>query len=214
MSVRMLKLKLLLCVLVILSIGAIESQAATVPQKAPQEKSSTKTDQENALASTKKAVEDYKASLQKLADIYDQNVKTATERVAKMKELLDQGLISKKEYEQSEQALAQAQLQAQDTHNQYNSADAILQNPYAIVDNAVASNSTNWTTGNSAVDGYIKRYGSIYGVDPFLVFCVIDQESGFNKRAKSPKGAQGLMQLMPDTALRYGVTNAYDAEQN
>lgn len=44
-------------------------------------------------------------------------------------------------------------------------------------------------------------------LDPALVHAVIHVESGYNQKAVSPKGAIGLMQLMPDTARRYGVTN-------
>lgn len=53
-----------------------------------------------------------------------------------------------------------------------------------------------------------------YRLDPDLVNSVIKAESGFNVRAVSPKGAQGLMQLMPDTASKLGVPNAFDPQAN
>jgi soluble lytic murein transglycosylase-like protein len=53
-----------------------------------------------------------------------------------------------------------------------------------------------------------------YRLDPDLVNSVIKAESGFNVRAVSPKGAQGLMQLMPGTASQLGVPNAFDARAN
>lgn len=53
-----------------------------------------------------------------------------------------------------------------------------------------------------------------YHLDPDLVNSVIHAESGFNTRARSPKGAQGLMQLMPSTANALGVNNAFDPQQN
>lgn len=71
-----------------------------------------------------------------------------------------------------------------------------------------------WTTGNPRLDEMIRAGGQRWGVDPYLIFCVMEQESRFNPRALSPKGAQGLMQLMPGTAARFGVRNSFDPQQN
>ena len=60
----------------------------------------------------------------------------------------------------------------------------------------------------------IERVAARHGVAPALVRAVIHTESNYNPRAVSPKGAQGLMQLMPATAQRYGVTDTFDPEQN
>jgi soluble lytic murein transglycosylase-like protein len=71
-----------------------------------------------------------------------------------------------------------------------------------------------WTTGNPKYDELIATSAARNGVDPNLVVAVMRQESGFNSRALSYKGASGLMQLMPGTARRFGVTNIFDAAQN
>jgi hypothetical protein len=60
----------------------------------------------------------------------------------------------------------------------------------------------------------VRAASGTYSLDPDLVNSVIRAESGFNVRAVSPKGAQGLMQLMPQTASQLGVRNAFDPEAN
>jgi soluble lytic murein transglycosylase-like protein len=66
----------------------------------------------------------------------------------------------------------------------------------------------------SRFDAFIDRYSLQYGVDPVLVRAVIQVESDFNPRCVSQKNARGLMQLIPETARRYGVANVFDPEQN
>ncbi len=63
-------------------------------------------------------------------------------------------------------------------------------------------------------DEAIQEHSSRRGLDARLVKSVILVESNFNPRAVSRKGARGLMQLMPQTALRYGVKNVHDAVEN
>lgn len=72
----------------------------------------------------------------------------------------------------------------------------------------------DWTTGNAKIDDLIRVNGARFGVDPYLVFCVIEHESHFHLRAVSPKGARGLMQLMPGTASRFGVRRSFDPAEN
>lgn len=62
--------------------------------------------------------------------------------------------------------------------------------------------------------GIIETASRAYGVDKNLVHAVITAESGYNPQAVSRTGAQGLMQLMPQTARRYGVHNSMDPVEN
>jgi soluble lytic murein transglycosylase-like protein len=63
-------------------------------------------------------------------------------------------------------------------------------------------------------DAIIEAEAKSAGVEPNLLRAVIVVESGFNPRAVSKRGAVGLMQLMPQTATRFGVSNRYDPRQN
>lgn len=67
---------------------------------------------------------------------------------------------------------------------------------------------------NSVYDSYIRIASAKHQMDPELVRAVIRQESNFNYRDISHKGAQGLMQLMPDTAKKLGVQDAFDPWEN
>lgn len=67
---------------------------------------------------------------------------------------------------------------------------------------------------SAAYDPYVEAAARKVEVDEALIRAVIVVESAFNARAVSPRGAMGLMQLMPATAQQYGVSDAFDPEQN
>ncbi|MCC7175313.1 MAG: lytic transglycosylase domain-containing protein [Bryobacterales bacterium] len=66
----------------------------------------------------------------------------------------------------------------------------------------------------SPIPEVVRKAAVQKGLDPLLVHSVIQAESNYNPFAVSPKGAQGLMQLMPATARRYGVTNGFSIAEN
>jgi soluble lytic murein transglycosylase-like protein len=68
--------------------------------------------------------------------------------------------------------------------------------------------------GRGRFDALIEEHARLQGIRTDLVRAVVQVESGFNPRALSPKGAMGLMQLMPDTARQLGVVNPYNPEEN
>ena len=77
-----------------------------------------------------------------------------------------------------------------------------------------ASHMKGFTTGDVLIDSYIVDSSRRYGIDPLLIYAQMHQESSFKLKALSHKGASGLMQLMPATARRLGVTNIYEPRQN
>jgi hypothetical protein len=67
---------------------------------------------------------------------------------------------------------------------------------------------------SQSIEGIISESARKYHLDPALIKAIIAVESGGNSKAVSPAGAQGLMQLMPDTAAELGVTDPFDPAQN
>ena len=190
---RLSKAVLLLGFVVIASVSAVSAQAQeTVPADAKSE---------------------LKGSLKDLSTLYQNEVERLEKRQQQSKELYNDGLISRVEFENGEKALADARAKVEQLAKEISAADQPApMAPDLGAELAVAG--AVWSTGNTKIDGLIRYYGTQYGVDPYLIYCTMSQESGFSAGATSPKGAQGLMQLMPGTAARYGVTNPYDVAQS
>ncbi len=85
---------------------------------------------------------------------------------------------------------------------------------YDMLTMGTASNLNGFTTGNPQIDSFIVDSSRRYRIDPLLIYAQMHQESAFKLKALSHKGASGLMQLMPATARRLGVTKIYDPKQN
>jgi soluble lytic murein transglycosylase-like protein len=87
---------------------------------------------------------------------------------------------------------------------------------YTLIEDQASAQETG-TVGNlsrNAYDDLIKQHSEANGLDPRLVKAVMITESNGNPRALSHKGAQGLMQIMPDTAQFLELRNPFDPEQN
>ncbi len=94
--------------------------------------------------------------------------------------------------------------------------------PYKLWRKGEATKPKGWRDGYRVMPrlereryaGLVDRFADLYEVDPTLVRAVIHAESAFRPDAVSPKGAGGLMQLMPATAARFDVADRFDPEEN
>jgi soluble lytic murein transglycosylase-like protein len=92
---------------------------------------------------------------------------------------------------------------------------AVTAKPGAVTGTAGFRTTTQLTSRRtSQYDDVIADHAARHDVNPDLVRAVIQAESGFNPRARSVKGAMGLMQLMPQTAAEYGVLDAFNPIEN
>ena len=188
--------------ILMLSVNAVRAQDKTPAPTATSEKAANSTTA-------------YKTSLDSLLTLYNNEVERLEKQNSQSKDLYNQGLISRVDLEKSDKDLADARAKVEEIGKQIAEANK----PTPVVSLADAASTTgisneSWSTGNTRIDGLIRLYGNQYGVDPYLIYCLMSQESKFASSATSPKGAQGLMQLMPGTAARYGVTNPYDVAQS
>jgi len=84
----------------------------------------------------------------------------------------------------------------------------------ALIPNSAPSEESPAPGSRGAFESLVRELAPRYGLDPELVIAMIAAESGFRSDAVSPRGATGLMQLMPRTARRFGVRNSYHPVQN
>jgi len=168
----------------------------------------------NSVAKTAPA-DDYKKGLSDLAALYEIEVQRLEKENTQLKDLYKDGLVARMVVEANEKSLSDARAKLEKARTDIAEANKpaapIVADRSAVL---FGASDTSWSTRNSKVDGLIRLYGNKYGVDSYLIYCLMSQESGFSSGATSNKGAQGLMQLMPGTAARYGVTNPYDVAQS
>jgi soluble lytic murein transglycosylase-like protein len=96
-------------------------------------------------------------------------------------------------------------------------SDQKIDGPIAVyaVEGAPAIRTTRPRSANAGrFESIVQQHATMQALRPELVRAVIQVESGYNPRATSPKGAMGLMQLMPETARDLGVRDPYDPEEN
>src|ERR1051326_2027564 len=153
------------------------SQGTGAPTAAATQSSSAETKvpaDVNASAPTSNG--DYKTNLNSLATLYQNEVQRLEKQNATSKDLYKDGLISRVEMETNDKALADARAKVEEIAKQI--AEVNKPAP-AVVGDPTSSIGLNnsWSTGNARIDGLIRFYGNQHGVDPYLIFCLMSQES-------------------------------------
>lgn len=143
----------------------------------------------NLLASTRRTLVRQKATL---VTQHNQLSQVATQRATVLAQLTS---------EQSSLASLEQDLVNQGTQ---------LWSAIQAIEAELASGQLSW----SQILSIVQSISVFYNIDPYLVLAVIHQESGGNSKAVSSAGAEGLMQLMPQTAADLGVSNAFNPQQN
>jgi soluble lytic murein transglycosylase-like protein len=90
----------------------------------------------------------------------------------------------------------------------------VVENPTTMVAKAASAAMLPANGTQARIHALIDSIASNHGVDPALVKAIAKTESNFDRWAVSPKGALGLMQLIPDTGARFGVRDFFDPSQN
>lgn len=96
----------------------------------------------------------------------------------------------------------------------YGNSNRLDRRPKRLTRSVAPININTIVSGKSLYEPLVDEVARGYQVDSALLHAVISVESRYNPNAVSPSGAIGLMQLMPATAKRYGISNALDPEQN
>lgn len=209
----------ILLAFVVFCLASAESAMAQADQSSSTKAPDISVSKEDAVPKTRTtaaadSTADYQSSLKSLSTLYQNEVQRLEKRNTQSQALYKDGLISRLEMEAGEKALADARAKVEEVARQIAAANKPAAQTVVVADSGNGTINQAWTTGNSRIDSLIRFYGNQHGVDPYLIYCLMSQESKFTSSAISPKGAQGLMQLMPGTAARYGVANPYDVAQN
>jgi soluble lytic murein transglycosylase-like protein len=191
--------------------GPQASTAKPQPSAPNQQKQQASTNPTPPQSGSSNSADDYKNSLKALVSLYELDAQRLTQENSRLKELYTEGLVARMEVDASDKSLADARAKVEAAQKQI--AEASLRPDTSQSVDVSEGSAQLWTTGSNKIDNLIRYYGKDAGVDPYLIFCLMSQESKFALHATSPKGAQGLMQLMPATAARYGVSNPYDSAQ-
>src|SRR5215212_2479588 len=125
-----------------------------------------------------------KSRLSDLSTLYKSEVERLEKRHQQSQQLYNDGLISRVDLEKGEKDLADARAKIEQITKEIAAVNqpAPVLTPDVVASLAAVGNQV-WSTGNAKIDNLIRYYGGQYGVDPFLVYCTMAQESSFTTAA-------------------------------